>query len=713
MKPHAFARLKYTKDLYSAIVRFSLGLFIALYVWVGMSNGDFSLSIIEYTSFASFYFIITISLALDLLRTPKSPNRRYVTLVFDLSCTTYAISLTGGSSSEFILIYLWLYIAYGTRYGANYLSVAVIIVILEYNYILFTDSTWFSNPLTACAQLFVLFIMPLYLHSMLKQLREAKLIAEQATQAKSNFLATMSHEIRTPMSGIIGTAHLLQSTKQSKEQKEYTQALLDASKSLHALINDILDFSKIEANKLQLQTAPFDLHNTINEVVSVLSSDAEQRALDFIIYIDPDIPSFVIGDSQRIRQILFNLVGNAIKFTQKGEVILKVSTITTFDEQHLKKSHSLSESRTLEHHKEHDITLCFDIIDTGIGISHEQKKVIFDSFTQVNEQQNRKLGGTGLGTTIAKQLVELMGGKIGLDSQLGEGSHFWFQLSLAVEKQGNIKERYHNRFKSQKVALLVCKETLYETLDAYCHFFGFSVTRCYCESELLAILEQSINQATPFRLLILSASRNKNMPVKLANKINNLNFGQYPAPKKIYLNYLTKRSSDQLLGGKLFDAYISKPVIFERFADLLLDLLSPPNKSIKKEICCDLQHLSLTILVAEDEDINAMVLTSFLHEAGHKTTRVINGAQAIEALSQESYDMAFMDMRMPEMNGLEATISWRQQEAKGQHMPIIALTANATTDDRQACLAAGMDDFITKPITPEQLNAAVTKFYQK
>ncbi|MCU7949770.1 MAG: response regulator [gamma proteobacterium symbiont of Bathyaustriella thionipta] len=700
MKLHSFFIVRQSKDFYSAVIRFSLGLFIALYVWLGMSSGEFTLTQSEYNAFAFFFFSMTTIFGLDLFRNPNSHIRRYSTLFFDFSCTTYAITLTVGGNSEFILIYIWLYIAYGTRYGSNYLFTALALVLIQYNAVLIVTDTWAANLLGSSAQLFVLITMPLYLHSMLKQLREAKQAAELATRAKSNFLATMSHEIRTPMSGIIGTTHLLQKTEQTKEQKEYTEALLDASKSLHALIDDILDFSKIEANKLHLQQTSFDLRHTINEVVSVLSPNAEYHSLDLITYVDPELPSFVIGDSQRIRQILFNLLGNAIKFTEQGEIILKVTGAFISAD---KPSHASL--------KQSNINLCFDIIDTGIGINNEQQKLIFNSFTQANNLQTDKFGGTGLGTTISKQLVEFMGGEIGLSSVLGAGSHFWFTLSLPVEKIGDIKERYHHQLANKRIAVSVCKNALYETLENYCHFFGFTVERFYSESELLNGLQQAIKHKQPFDLVMLSSSRDKNMPLKLVNKINALDFAPYVAPKKVFLNYLSKRAETQKLGASLFDSYISKPVNFERLADELLALLKPDNIQMQTNKYSDLSNISLNILIAEDEDINAMVLTSFLQDAGHKTKRVLNGAQAVEELSQNTYDIAFMDMRMPEMNGIEATISWRDREPEGAHIPIIALTANATKDDRKSCMDAGMDDFITKPITPEQLSSAILKFY--
>ncbi len=692
MKQYSFSTVRQSKDFYSAAVRFSLGLIIGLYVWLGMSSGDFTLTHSQYFTFAAFFFVITIILGIDIFRQPDCNIRRYITLTFDISCTSYTITLTGGGSSEFLLIYIWLYIAYGARYGSSYLLTAVILVVLQYNFVLFLDNAWSNSLLGSSAQLFVLITMPLYLHSMLRQLREAKKAAEQATRAKSSFLATMSHEIRTPMSGIIGTAHLLQKTSQTKEQKEYTSALLDASKSLHALIDDILDFSKIEANKLQLQHCAFDLHQTINEVIAVLSPNAEYHSLDFIVYIDPHLPKFVIGDSQRIRQILFNLLGNAIKFTEKGEVILKVS------------------SKKLSVSSKENITLCFDIIDTGIGISKEHQEKIFDSFTQAENPQTLKFGGTGLGTTISKQLVEIMDGTIGVDSEPGKGSHFWFTLTLPIETQGNIKERYKHQFADKRVAIVSCKKALFETLESYCDYFGFTVDRFYSESELLNGLQQAVKHHDPFELVILS-SRQSQTPLITAQKINELDFGQYSVPKKVFLSYLSKRQELQQLGGSLFDAYITKPINFERFGDELSELLSPETVQIEKNSCCQFDNVSLKILIAEDEDINAMVLTSFLQDAGHQTKRVLNGAQAVDELSKNAYDIIFMDMRMPEMNGLDATIAWRECEAENLHIPIIALTANATTGDREACLKAGMDDFITKPISPGQLSSAIKKHY--
>lgn len=558
MKLHSLSQVRQSKDFYSAMIRFHLGLFIALYVWLGMSNGDFELSYYKYNTFASFFFIITVLIGIDVFRNPDCRIRRFITLFFDMTCNTYIITLTGWGSSEFILIYIWLYIAYGTRYGSIYLFTAVALVVIEYNVILIIDNRWTGNTLTSFAQMFVLITLPLYLHSMLRQLRDAKKIAELATRAKSNFLATMSHEIRTPMSGIIGVVYLLQGTNPDKQQKEYIKALLDASKSLHSLIDDILDFSKIEANKLHLQKSAFNLRHTINEVISILSPNAEYHSLELIVSLDPKLPSYVIGDCQRIKQVLLNLLSNAIKFTDKGAVVLKLTKI---------EKKNLAPDPKLEN----KIKIRFDVIDTGIGISREQQTHIFDSFTQVNKLRINNSRGTGLGTTISKQLVECMGGDIGLSSTLGAGSHFWFTLTLSMEST--------------------------------------------CEHE------QSHSKSTK------------------------------------------------------------------------------------------LKDVSLSILIAEDEDVNAMVLSHFLKNSGHTTQRVKNGSEAIKELNNNHYDLVFMDMHMPIMNGVQATMKWRENEPESSHLPIIALTANATKEDQKYCLDAGMDDFITKPITPERLSSAITKLY--
>ncbi len=693
MKLYPFSIVKQGKEFYSAMVRLTLGLFLSVYIWLGTARGEFDISHITFVNFAVFYFSTTILLALDLFRNPESHFRRYLTLLFDISCTSYAAMLTGGVGSEFILIYIWLYIAYGTRYGLSYLLTAVIFVILQYNFVLYLDNAWTENLLSSSAQIFVLVTMPLYLYSMIKRLHKAKQAAEQATLAKSNFLATMSHEIRTPMSSIIGTAHLLQNTCQNnKEQQEYTRALLDASKSLHALIDDILDFSKIEANKLELNSSTFDLHHTVNEVLAVLSPNAEYHNLDFIVYIDPELPAYVVGDSQRIRQILFNLVGNAIKFTEKGEVLLKVSKLA-------------------EGSEPDQVHLRFDIIDSGIGISEALQNKIFESFTQASSSPSHRSGGTGLGTTISKQLVEFMGGKIGLRSSPGKGSHFWFTITLPIKEAGNIRERYKQRLKGKNTDIMIDNDSNFDVVRRYCEYFGLSITRYHSDKELLAGMELASQQHKTCDLVILSDNASHKLPIKLASQIARIQCPSGQRAKKVFLGYLGQRARAQELGNDYFDAYVTKPINFERLGDTLIELLSPDIKPVSKDKLNKPMDTSLKILIAEDEDINAMVLNSFLHDAGHKTTRVEDGVQAVEALNKEPFDLVFMDMRMPEMNGLEATRLWRQQEPENLHVPIIALTANATIDDRKACMETGMDDFISKPITPEQLLDIIRKYH--
>ena len=302
-----------------------------------------------------------------------------------------------------------------------------------------------------------------------------------------------------------------------------------------------------------------------------------------------------------------------------------------------------------------------------------------------------------------------MGGKIGLNSTLGEGSHFWFTLSLPIEKSSEFKENYPDLFcNNKKIALLIHNNSLYDTLKNYCQFFDFSIQRFNSEEELLSGLNKPQQD---FDLLILSAERDTGLPIKLNQSINTLDFSSKAPPKKIFLSYLNKDIDEQKTAHSLFDGCISKPINFEQLANELLAQFAPEALSVHKTTCSDLSDIALNILIAEDEDINALVLSSFLHNAGHTTKRVKDGALAVEELTKNHYDIAFMDMHMPVMNGIDATINWRDREPSDQHTPIIALTANATQDDKTACLEAGMDDFITKPITPDRLSSTIIKFY--
>jgi two-component system sensor histidine kinase RpfC len=694
---HAFSEIKQAKEFYSFVVRLVLGIFLASYIWLGITNQEFILSRETFSNFAVFYFSITLLLGLDLFRRPKSHIRRYITLIFDISCTSYAALLTGSGNSEFMLIYIWLYIAYGTRYGLPYLLTAVVLVIFEYNIILILSNSWTVQPLSAAAQLFILLVMPLYLFSMINKLRKAKLGAEKATQAKSNFLATMSHEIRTPMSSIIGTVHLLKKTQLTSAQKEYSNALLNAARSLQALIGDILDFSKIEANKLELSADVFDLQHTVNEVMSVLSSNAEQKDLNFSLYIDPHIPCYVIGDSQRIRQVLFNLLGNAIKFTEQGDVSLKV----TFDQDATKQ-------------KKNYIALRFDIEDTGIGISNEQKDKIFDSFTQADDLNCSKYGGTGLGTTISKQLVEFMGGKIGFESDPDQGSHFWFTLSLKVDHAGNFESSFYQRFSGKKLAFITTNYAHFVALQNYCDYFGLEFHHFISDTELLDSLQTFADEKQTYDIILLSNYDKGDKTITQLTRSIRTAFPERLTPKMVLLSHLRNQTSVDYSGHITFDSCISTPINFQTLGDTLSELLLNTASITESSLHNYQSTAGFNILIAEDDDINAMVLTSFLQEMGHKTTRVITGIEALGQLSAHDFDIAFMDMSMPEMNGVEATRMWRAKEKEQKkhpaHIPILALTANATTEDRQTCLEAGMDDFITKPVSPEQLNLILSKF---
>lgn len=545
------ARVRDDQEYKSALVRLSIGIFMSIYIGAGTAMGYFDITTYDFFILLFTFMLFSVFVLVAILRRPGQIPRRYIVTFIDIAYVTISSLMVGKSASPFYLLYILIFISQGGRFGRSYLFASAAFSTLSYGLVCLLDPDFSTHALESTFKLIALIVLPFYLNAMLKTIQRARQAADAANESKSRFLATMSHEIRTPMSGAIGMINLLKTTALNDDQQVFVKGLSTSANRLHMLINDILDFSKIEAGKLTLEERCFSIEDTLQEVSIVLDPLAKQKRISFNYEIDQTVPSNLLGDSYRLSQILLNLAGNAIKFTEQGGVTIKACI------------NNNSQSLRME------------IIDTGIGIDEKHLSHIFESFTQADSSTTRRFGGSGLGTTIARELVRMMDGEIGADSTPSEGSTFWFEI-----------------------------------------------------------------------------------PLKLAT------------PKETRTNQLNN-SSRQLATGTL------------QIRDILL---------------------------AEDSEINALFISTTLKDAGHNVEIVENGQLALERLRNKHYDIVFMDMHMPVMDGVAATRAWRAEEDRKNSIPIIALTANISEDDRLACLQAGMNEFLSKPVSPERIYNILENF---
>ena len=683
-------------ELEQSILRVSIVSIMVIYLAVRQFSDPtpgHALALYTVSCFLLFSFAIFTWVAVG---TEGSRVRKIVGIVHDVGGLTLVMYAFDAATAPFYIAFLWVIFGNGFRYGLPFLTLAAALSTVGFGLVVAVNPYWSGHTALGVGLLLGLILLPAYVATLIKRLNHATNQAVEANQAKSRFLATMSHELRTPLNGVIGVADLLRATPLSPEQEDHARTISVSAASLLALIDEVLDISKIEAGKMSLEEVDFDLHRLVGNTTKMMAAPASKKCLHMSSRVSPEIPYALNGSEHHLQQILVNLIGNAIKFTDEGHVELNVTLAP----------------------RERDgdqVWVRFEVSDTGIGIPKEAQARIFERFAQADTSTTRQYGGTGLGITISKQLAEMMGGEIGVDSEVGEGSTFWMELPFRELPSAADEPAEQRSLAESRVLVVTGDHAESRRVMTLLSGWGVNAQQRDVAAQAIAELVNAVDHGEPYNTVIVDNRGSRSDPMQL----------------------LQTAKQDELLKSLAF-VLISPPLADPDWKQRFLDmgfaavLPTPFDKTLLfnalHSVCAGaaeedpqvanfIDHYArgrkvlpaLEILVAEDNRVNQTVVRGILEKAGHRVYLVENGEQALDALESHRFDIALFDIQMPQMDGIEALKIYRFAHANEEAIPIVMLSADVTPEARKECEEAGAAAFLAKPIQARALLEALSE----